>query len=321
MKFLKKSNSHFWGTTEIILAFSLAGSSIVVAKLLSTRVPVFLTGVLSLVVAFIVLLPFQSSKMVELKRIDKREFLLMVLQGLCGIVLFRVFTLVGLQYTSASNASIITSATPAVMAIAAFLVLRENPKSNVLLGIAAAVSGLVIINIQSIDYNQQSATLWGNLLIGLAVVSEVLMTIFRRATKANISSITNTTVLILISIILMLPMALFELRDFDLILMSKKDWIAIVYYGAIATSAAYILWGDGALKIPASYTGVAMASMPISALLLSHLILDESLTNAHLVGCALAILGIVISNVKVLGERIRLSKLDPREIFLSKKIS
>ncbi|MBU2510787.1 DMT family transporter [bacterium] len=291
------ANNHLIGTVEILLAFSLAGSSIVVAKLLSLRVPVFTTGVLSLIVAFICMLPVQWTKRREIKRLNRREIGLMLLQALCGIVLFRIFTLYGLRYTSAADASIITAATPAVMALLSVLLLKERLRFNVMLGVLAALGALVMINLGSLKPGELSGSFFGNLLIFCAVVSEVLLTIFRRFTKAGISSITNTTLLSLFSILMMFPVALVELQTFDLLQMTIQDWLAILYYGAVATAAAYILWGDGALRIPAAYTGVACVSMPITALLLSSFVLGETLTSMHLVGCVLAVTGILCCNL------------------------
>ncbi len=296
------------GTFEIIIAFSLAGSSIVVTKLLSVRVPVFTTGVLSLIAAFLCMLPAQWAKRRELKQLNQREIGLMLLQALSGIVLFRILTLYGLRYTSAADASIITAATPATMALLSVILLKEKLQLNVILGVLAALGALALINIGSLDSSEASTSFFGNLLIACAIVCEVMLTIFRRLTKINISSITNTTLLSLFSIFMMLPMALYELQNYEIQQMNRQDWLAIIYYGSVATAAAYILWGDGALRIPASYTGVACVSMPISALLLSSLILGEILTPLHITGCLLAVAGILCCNVNIVSLKDKLKK-------------
>ncbi len=298
---LQTSNSinkdHLLGTVEIIIAFSLAGSSLIVAKLLSFRVPIFLTTVLSLSFAFLTMLPFQWSKRSEIKKLNKTELKLMFFQALFGIVLFRVFTLWGLQHTTAANASIVTSATPAVMALLSVIFLKEKMGRNILIGITTALIGLVLINVNDIRGIGGVGFLFGNSLIGLAVISEVMLTIFRKFTKTQVSSITNTTLLSLIAIVLMVPFAIFELQSFSITLMELKDWLAIAYYGSIATAAAYIFWGDGALKIPATYIGVTSVFMPITALLLSSLVLGEELTHFHWLGCCMGVFGIIICNL------------------------
>jgi drug/metabolite transporter (DMT)-like permease len=71
-------------------------------------------------------------------------------------------------------------------------------------------------------------------------------------------------------------------------------WASVIYYGAVATVIAYILWGHGALLIPASRTGIATAALPVSALVLSVLVLGEPLRAVHIAGCAAVIAGIIV---------------------------
>ncbi len=291
-------NPELLGTVEIVLALTLGGSSLVIGKLLAMRVPVFLTGALSLGIAFICMLPLQWFKRKELFQLNKKELGLMFLQALCGIVLFRVFTLYGLQRTSAINAGIITSTTPALMALFGIIFLKEKPTLNIYVGIVAAVGGLLLVNLYSMTVDDNTFSLLGNSLIGLAVIGEVFLTIFRKSSSAKISSITNTTVLVFMSTCMFLPFVLLDLQYYSINEMNGGDWGAVFYYGAIATTFAYILWGDGALRIPAATAGIASVAMPISAILLSALVLGEVLTLFQIVGCLLAICGIFACNVK-----------------------
>jgi drug/metabolite transporter (DMT)-like permease len=80
----------------------------------------------------------------------------------------------------------------------------------------------------------------------------------------------------------------------ELSLCAALGWLSVIYYGAFATVIAYILWGDGALRIPANKTGIATAALPVSALVLSALVLGEPLRLPHLAGCAAVIAGMII---------------------------
>jgi drug/metabolite transporter (DMT)-like permease len=101
----------------LVGAMSLAGSSVVVGKMLVATVPVFVAAFGSLLVASVAILPLMRGRLGELRQLTAREWLYLFLQGLCGIVLFRVFTLYGLHMTGAVQAGIITGATPAVLAL------------------------------------------------------------------------------------------------------------------------------------------------------------------------------------------------------------
>jgi drug/metabolite transporter (DMT)-like permease len=294
----KHRKSELLGLGQVILAMMFAGSSIVVGKILAVRVPVFLSAELSLVAAFAALLPLQLARRQELLRLTAREIKFMFLQALFGIVLFRVFTLYGLRFTSAVHAGIITSASPAVMAVFAALFLKEHLSWRRGFGIVLVIAGLCTINLYGLKMSSGIGFLLGNLLVGAAVACEALLTIFRKSAGARTGSITNTTVLVALSLLLLAPFALLDLRAFRLAGIDSLGWLSLLYYGAVATVIAYILWGAGALRIPANQTGLATAVMPISAVVLSTLILKEELSWIHVAGCIAVVAGIVCGSTK-----------------------
>lgn len=283
-----------YGLLEVALAMALAGSSVVVGKLLSSRVPVFLSAELSLLTALAAVLPAQIAVRRELRGLGRRDLGYMFLQALFGMVLFRTLTLYGLKFTPAGHAGLITSSAPMVMAVLAAAVLRERIGVRGLLGVGLSAAGLLFINVAGFAAALGPAFLVGNALIFAATVCEALLTIFRKSSGGTIGSITNTTMLVAISAVLLLPFALSDLREFSLAQVDTVGWLAILYYGAVATVIAYILWGHGALQIPASTTGMATAMLPLSALVLSGAILKEEIGPFHIMGCVTVVLGILV---------------------------
>ena len=291
------AGSELRGLLEVILAMAFAGSSVVVGKLLSVRIPVFLSVELSLCGALVAILPAQIARRHELRLLGAKELLYMFLQALFGIVLFRAFTLWGLHFTSALSAGVITSAAPAIMAVLAALALGERLGRGPAVGVGLTVAGLLLINLWGRGSGGATGSLAGNLLVLAATVCEALLTIFRKSSGGRIGSVTNTTVLVSMSALMILPFALRDLRGFPLARIDMVGWISVLYYGAVATVIAYILWGHGALRIPANRTGIATAALPLSALVLSGLLLGEPLRPQHLAGCAAVIAGIIMGNI------------------------
>jgi drug/metabolite transporter (DMT)-like permease len=284
------------GMREVVLAMALAGSSVVVGKLLSVRIPVFLSVELTLLAALAAIIPAQIVRRREFHLLGSRELFHMFLQALFGMVLFRAFTLTGLRFTSAANAGVITSAAPAVMAVLARVVLGERMGRTGILGVCLAVAGLLLINLFGMAGGAKPGNIRGNLLVLAATVCEALLTIFRKSSGGRISSVTNTTMLVGMSAVMLLPLALLDLKGFSLGWIGTVGWLSVIYYGAFATVIAYILWGDGALRIPANRTGIATAALPLSALVLSALVLGEPLRFPHIAGCAAVAAGMMIGS-------------------------
>jgi drug/metabolite transporter (DMT)-like permease len=280
----------------LIGAMCLAGSSVVVGKILVSSVPVFLGAFASLLVAFICMIPIMYGRFNELGKLTLNHWKYLFLQGLCGIVLFRVFILYGLHSTGAVQAGIITGTTPAILALLSLFLLREALTWRTITGISCSVAGCIIINIYGRGSGDENS-LFGCLLVGAAVVCEALFTIFRKKIADSVSPITNTTVLIFCSLLLLFIPAVFEFRAMDK-MPPPEALQAIIYYGVFATVLAYLLWTAGVGKVSGATAGAVTAVMPASSVLLASLILGEKIYWYHMAGCLMIIAGILVTTMR-----------------------
>ena len=276
-------------------AMAIAGSSVVVGKLLILRLPVFLTAAGSLFMALLVLLPLTWRVHRGLPRIIKSDLKILALQALTGIVLFRVFLLSGLELTSAASGGIITSTMPAVVGLVSFLYLKEKPAWNKLGGIAAAVAGILVINTMGLSTSASGKwSLWGNILVFLAVIGEALFITLQKKISREASPLTRTTLVSLFGFFIFLPFAVYQGLQYDFALIQWLDVLYLAYYGIVVTAVAFILFYKGASAVPATVAGVFGGFMPISSILLSSLILGERLMLHHLFGLIFVLTGICL---------------------------
>ena len=277
----------------LLAAMSLAGSSVVVGKMLVATVPVFVATFGSLLVAFVCMIPLMYGRFGELRTLTAREWLYLCLQGLCGIVLFRVFTLYGLHMTGAVQAGIITGATPAVLAVLSLLLLGERLSGRMAAGIVLAALGCMVVNVFALG-GEGKDNLLGSLLVGAAVVCEALFTIFRKRICHSVSATTNTAVLIFCSLLMLAVPAAIEAATMTEWL-SPEALLAIVYYGVFATVLAYLLWTAAVGRVSGATAGAATAAMPASSVILAALLLGEPPYWQHLAGCLLIVGGILVT--------------------------
>ena len=293
---IKKYN-RIIGISEMVLAMSFGGSSVVAGKFLSGNYSVFLIGFMSLLFSLVFMIPVQLFKVRELLSLRMCDLKYMIFQALFGIVFFRLFTLLGLKFTTALSAGILTSTTPAVIAVAAVILLGEKFRGKDVAAIILAVLGILVINIfsgqNSGGFSFSAEAIVGNLFILMAVAGEALLTIFRKKTVREVSSVTNTTVLSVISLLLFLPFAVPDILKLELSSVTTWDLIIIIYYGCFVTAAGYMLWGDGAFRIPAKQTGIISSCMPLAAILLSTTVLNEVLEWYHITGGGLIFISLL----------------------------
>lgn len=285
---------------ELSMGTALAGSSIVAGKLMTESMPVFLSQGLSLIFALAVLLPLLKRKEGYIFRIPKKDLPILVLQALLSMFLFRIFLLYGLKYTTAVESSIITGSTPAVTAVISFLFLKEKASWHKIAGIASAIFGILLINLVGSKAGSGAAasSIIGNLFIFLAVIGEALLTILRKVTSNKVSNLAAATYITLFAFLMFLPVSIIDALSFDFRGMGKNQWIYIIYYGIAVTAVAYILWFKGVSKVPASTAAVYTGVMPVTALILSLIVLKEGVSIPQLAGAAMILFGIMFVSSK-----------------------
>ncbi len=280
---------------ELSLAMAIVGSSVVAGKLLVVRFPVFLGAGLRFLVAAVMLLPVLLREQRTLYTIRRTDWLWIFLQALSGVFLFSVLLLYGLRWSSASESGIITSSTPAVLGLISFVLLKDRPTWNKVAGIACTLLGVLSINLPAILSGGGQSSLWGNLLVLGAVINEALFTIFRKLVAERVSPLVSTALMSWLGLLLFLPFALYEARNFNPGQVTLADGALVLYYGVVVTIVAFLLWFRGISSVPASTAAVFTGVWPVSAVLLSYLVLGERFAPTHLLGilCVLTGIGLI----------------------------
>ena len=117
----------------LILAPMMVGINIVGSKYLITSMPVLFLLAVRFLVAALLLLPLhwltpdgKQNALIYLKQLSKKDWSFLIAQALTAGVFFNVLMVMGLQYTDANVAGIITSALPAIIVIMSCIVLKDR---------------------------------------------------------------------------------------------------------------------------------------------------------------------------------------------------
>lgn len=282
---------------ELTLAMIIAGSSVVVSKLLVEAFPVFLASECSLIIALIILIPLTYVSEGKFPKIDKKTIYILLFQSITGVFLFRILLFFGLKSTSAIESGLITSASPAMVAVLAYFILKERLYVNRVIGIIFVVTGILIVNIYNSSTLQFSNpnSLQGNALIFLAIICEALFSVLSKKNSSPISPIYRTTIITIFSAFCFVPFSIYDIYNFNFSHLNNTAYFSILYYGIFVSVISYILWFQGISKVPANNAAVFTGIMPISSILLSSIILNESILPIHIISVIFIILGIYLS--------------------------
>ena len=294
------------GKIYLSMAFFLAGSSVIAARFLADSLSPFTTTFMSLFFAVLTAIICSGVKTMQyIKQIRPAQWKILILQAVFGIFLFRVFLTVGLGYTSAVEAGIITGSSPAITGLLAWIILREPIKKKSVLGISLTLVGILLL--QGFPFNMAAFDvqhLTGNLFaLGAAACESMFTTLSRKVyidsdEEYNLPPLAQAGIVSGIALILCVIPMLIEKPMESLISLPTSGWLALVWYGSIVTVVAFACMFAGAKRCD-GYTIAAFTGLiPLSALVLAVLILGETVQMHQLAGCAFIISAILLMSRK-----------------------
>ncbi|MGI8484511.1 MAG: DMT family transporter [Thermomicrobiales bacterium] len=283
---------------SLAVAMSIVGSSVVTGKYITDAMPIFLASGIRFIIATGILavwMTMQRRSGIVQPRISRRDHGVMALQAFTGIFIFNVLLLLGLKLTTATTSGIITSATPAIIALLS-LFLGERLTGRIWMGVLLAMAGVLAVNLfgaGGVD-SPASNPLLGALLVLGAVVGEALYTIFGKMLSGRIAPVAIATWVSLYGALMFLLPGLWELRGFDPGKVPASAWWSVAYSATAVTVVAFVLWFRGLQRVPASTAAPFTGMIPIVAVVLAAILLHEPVGWPHLVGIVCVISGILL---------------------------
>ena len=298
---------HIKGSVFLFLAFTFAGTSVVSARFVSGRLGPFLITAMSLLLALAFLLPFCAGSLWELRRLPLKGWLSLALQALFGIVLFRLFLVWGLRWTDAGEAGILTGATPAVTALFAVVLLRERLSGGRLAGVLCTTAGILTLQGLLSGTLPTAAHLAGDLLVLCAAACEAAFNVMSRVfavsaeqtpkplTPKPLTPKAQTAAVTALALLFSLIPACFEQPFRRLSALGPPGWMALVWYGGVVTALGFVCWYAGIRRSGAFAAAAFSGMMPVTAMLLSAVLLGERPGIEQWAGGALVTAGMILT--------------------------
>lgn len=226
----------------------------------------------------------------------------MAAMGFLGVTLFFSLQNWGLVYTTAANASIILSAIPALTAIIGWLALGETVNATRGAGILLSMAGVTVVVggdplrdaglIASLARNQ---TLVGDLLILGAALCWALYTVLGRHVVARLSPAVVTAHTAAWGVVFLAPFAFGEIVLQGVSWPSPGGWMALLFLAVVASGFAFFLYLFALTRLEAGEASVFVNLSPVVTLVAAYAILAEHITVLQLLGAALVLAGVYLT--------------------------
>ena len=191
-------------------------------------------------------------------------------------------------------ASILNAATPFwTVILAHFGTADEKLRPNRLIGVLVGVGGVAII-IGPAAFEGASAGMWGQVAVIGATISYAIAGIFGRRFAGTPALVTASGQVTATSILMVPYIVIFD-QPWQGASVGASTWLALLGLGVISTAVAYIVYFRLLRSVGATNLLLVTLLIPISALSLGVLFLDEPLELRQLAGMTVIGFGLLIA--------------------------
>lgn len=231
-----------------------------------------------------------------LKKIDYRpgDIRRIVFMAFCEPCLYYVFEAKAVVNTTASQMGMICATLPLIVAVVAWIFLKERISRRTVAGFVIAIIGACWLSISAESSHDAPNPALGNFYEFVAMVCAAGYIITCKYLTSRYSPFFLTALQAFIGAIFFLPLALFPVSSLPTTL-EPTAALAVVYLGAVVTLGAYGCYNYGVSKLPASQATAFINLIPVFAIFFGWLILGETFNLMQYLAAATVFAGVVIS--------------------------
>ncbi|MGC7872049.1 DMT family transporter [Desulfosporosinus sp. SYSU MS00001] len=282
----------------LIISSVLYAGNVIAGKLIAGHVPSAGLSALRGVLGLLIIVPLTWSRVKTSAKPGRKDLFQLFVLGFFGITLAYLTFIIGMQYSSGTNASIISATSPALTNT--LLVLGFKAKLNKLqfLGIVTSFLGLLIVFTEGSLHHLLTLKLGlGDIILFINVSSMAIFYVLGQKIMEKLSSLVTSIYALAFGTILLVPPGVWQFTSTPWHL-TLFDFLLIIYMGCFVTGFAFFLNLVGINLIGSGQATILSNLQPVLTIILSVFILGESLSSYHWVGFILVIFGIVLSLAK-----------------------
>ncbi|MDA0369090.1 MAG: DMT family transporter [Proteobacteria bacterium] len=274
----------------------LAGAgNTVVARATVGEMPPLALSFWRWVTAFVILFPIGARALFVQRHVLLAQWRIVVALGAIAVAAFNSLIYLGVQHTTALNASLVLSVIPVVTVALSWILLRERANLRMVVGLAAGLIGVLVIIARgdisllvSLDFNG------GDLLVFASVFCWAGYSILLGRLPPGIRPEGLLLAMVMVGLVLLAPFYLWEAAAGARMVLSAPNMLGVFYMGAFSSVFSYILWNRCVGIVGANVASQFTYLNPAFGGSLAVLLLGESLRPYH-AGVLLIFLGIYLA--------------------------
>jgi drug/metabolite transporter (DMT)-like permease len=275
------------------------GGNFNVARAVSGEVPPLGLSFWRWMVAWMILFPLAYPSMWRQRHLLIKHWFIVLLLAVSGVSLFNSLVYLGLQTTTAVNASLMQSVNPVFIILLSMLLLGHGPRARQWLGMLVSMAGAVVILTHGdIGVLREFNFTSGDLLVLLAVFLWGVYTVLLRKVPVELRGMPLMGYTVTLGTILILPFYLHETLSGRPLPVTPASVASILYVAIFPSVLAYFFWNHATERIGPERTGQFSHLIPVFGILIATLVLGEALQAYHLAGILLVSAGLLLANFR-----------------------
>jgi drug/metabolite transporter (DMT)-like permease len=216
--------------------------------------------------------------------------------GIIGHTGYQLLFIHGLNWTKASNTSIIMAMTPVFIALLSTFLKHEKVHWAGWLGILISFVGFyLVITQQGESFRLTWENLRGDLLIFTGNLFWAVYTVLSRPFLNRISPLKWTTLTLALGTVFYIPFAAPAILRIPWKEISFKGWTSLLYSGLFALVICYVLWYTSVKRIGNSKTAIYGNINVVFSVSIAYVFLAERITLLQVCGAIIIFSGVYLT--------------------------
>lgn len=218
---------------------------------------------------------------------------------LMGVTLFMgfAFQIIGLQYTTPSKNAFLTALNVVIVPFIAFVILKKKIGAKGIIGAVMSVFGVALLSLNG-DF---TVSLGDGLTLFCAVGFAFQIFFTSEFVKKYPASVLNTVQMFTAFVLSAISLMIFGENDFQV---TTQGWLSALYLGVVSTTICYLLQTACQKYIDETKAAIILSMESVFGTIFSILILHEVVTVRMVIGCAVILAAVIISNMSETSEKI-----------------
>ncbi len=225
----------------------------------------------------------------------RRDWPVFLLLALFNVVLFIAFQTYAIVYLPSGSAAVLVYLQPILVGFLAWLILGEELSASKLVGLLLGFSGIVAVSSASLTGAADALSPIGVVLGTASALAWALGTVYFKRYEARVSTLWAVAVPFVVGGAALTTLGL-VVESWDEVSWTGAFVGSLLYSALIGISAAWVIWFGLVRAGEASRVAAYIFAVPLTAVLVGALVLDEPLSYSLLVGAALVVCGIYLVN-------------------------